>query len=192
MSSELFIIKIYFTDKVNRNCGGGQFLVSVSQRPISRVPDVRVQCARIATTKSQGPNSRVPGSRVPWFQVPDPGSQVLILDYAIRDILLKLLKECDFEVKFPDTMERANITLEHKKNDSLDNQNYKPVSILSIRYCPFSLKFTKRLYLIICLCTVSGKLLPPRKTAPRLGSGFGLGLVLELGSEGNFPRWQLS
>ena len=41
--------------------------------------------------------------------------------------------------------------------------------------------------------TVSGKL-PPRKIAPQSGSGFGLGLVLELGLggaiflAGNFPR----
>ena len=30
----------------------------------------------------------------------------------------------------------------------------------------------------------------PRKIAPRLGSGFGLGLALELGLGGNFPREQ--
>ena len=34
---------------------------------------------------------------------------------------------------------------------------------------------------------VSGKL-PPRKIAPRPWSGFGLGLALELGLGGNFPR----
>ena len=34
---------------------------------------------------------------------------------------------------------------------------------------------------------VSGKL-PPRKIAPRSSSEFGLGLVLELGLRGNFPR----
>ena len=33
---------------------------------------------------------------------------------------------------------------------------------------------------------------PPRKFAPRSGLGFGLGLVLELGSGGNFPRGQFS
>ena len=38
---------------------------------------------------------------------------------------------------------------------------------------------------------VSGQL-PPRKIAPRLGLGFGLSLVLELGSGDNFPRGQLS
>ena len=38
---------------------------------------------------------------------------------------------------------------------------------------------------------VSGKL-PPRKIAPRLGSEFGLGLALELGLGGNFPREQFS
>ena len=39
---------------------------------------------------------------------------------------------------------------------------------------------------------VSGKV-PPRKIAPRLWSEFGLGLALELGLEGNFPRgkWPL-
>lgn len=38
---------------------------------------------------------------------------------------------------------------------------------------------------------VSGQLPPPpRKIAPRLGSGSGLGLFL--GLEGNLPQWQLS
>ena len=37
---------------------------------------------------------------------------------------------------------------------------------------------------------MSGQLLP-RKTAPRLGLGFGLGLVLELGSGGKFLGGQL-
>ena len=38
---------------------------------------------------------------------------------------------------------------------------------------------------------VSGQL-PSKKIARRLGSGFGLGLALELGLGGNFPRGQLS
>ena len=44
----------------------------------------------------------------------------------------------------------------------------------------------------------SGKLLAlnmrngVRKIAPRSGSEFGLGLALELGLGGNFPRWQFS
>ena len=45
-----------------------------------------------------------------------------------------------------------------------------------------------------CVLLVSGQF-PPRKIAPRLGLGFDLGLVLELGSGeggGNFPRGQLS
>ena len=37
---------------------------------------------------------------------------------------------------------------------------------------------------------VSGQSPLPRKIAPRLGLGSGLGLFLGLG--GNFPRWQLS
>ena len=78
------------------------------------------------------------------------------------DILLKLLKECDFTYEkltnrtnnslsgglFPDSLKRANITPVHNKNDPLDKENYKPVS-----YCPYSLKFTKGLYLINCLST---------------------------------------
>ena len=64
------------------------------------------------------------------------------------DIPLKLLKECDFtyekssncinnslsEALFSDSLKRANITLVHKKNDPLDEQNYRPVSILSLLY----------------------------------------------------------
>ena len=43
--------------------------------------------------------------------------------------------------------------------------------------------------LIFIYISVPGKL-PPRKIAPRLG--FGLGLALELGLGGNFPRGQFS
>ena len=62
------------------------------------------------------------------------------------DIPLKLLKECDFtyekltncinnslsEGLFPDSLKRANITPVHKKNDPLDKENYRPVSILPL------------------------------------------------------------
>ena len=62
------------------------------------------------------------------------------------DIPLKLLKECDFtyeklincindwltEWLFPDSLKRANTTPVHKKNNSLDKENYRPVSILSL------------------------------------------------------------
>ena len=63
------------------------------------------------------------------------------------DIPLKLLKECDFTYEkltncinnslsegfFPDSLKRANITPVHKKNDSLDKENYRPLSILPLR-----------------------------------------------------------
>ena len=62
------------------------------------------------------------------------------------DIPLKLLKECDFtyekltncinnslsEGLFPDSLERANVTPVHKKNDPLNKENYRPVSILPL------------------------------------------------------------
>ena len=62
------------------------------------------------------------------------------------DIPLKLLKECDFTYEkltncinnslsegfFPDFLKRANITPVHKKNDPLDKENYRPVSILPL------------------------------------------------------------
>ena len=44
---------------------------------------------------------------------------------------------------------------------------------------------------ILTILTVSGRL-SPRIIAPQLGLGFGLGLVLESGMEGNFLRGQLS
>ena len=60
------------------------------------------------------------------------------------DISLKLLKGCDFtyekltncinnsrsEALFPDSLKRANIIPVHTKNDPLDKENYRPVSIL--------------------------------------------------------------
>ena len=65
---------------------------------------------------------------------------------AGRDTPLKLLKECDFTYEkltncinnslsegfFPDSLKRANITPVHKKNDPLDKENYRPVSILPL------------------------------------------------------------
>ena len=65
---------------------------------------------------------------------------------AGRDTPPKLLKECDFtyekltncinnslsEGLFPDSLKRANITPVHKKNDPLDKENYRPLSILPL------------------------------------------------------------
>ena len=62
------------------------------------------------------------------------------------DIPLKLLKECDFtygkltncmnnslsEGLFPESLKKSNLTPVHKKNDLLDKENYKPVSILPL------------------------------------------------------------
>ena len=64
------------------------------------------------------------------------------------DILLKLLKECDFTYEkltnctnnslsgglFPDSLKRANITPVHNKNDPPDKENYKPVSVLPLHF----------------------------------------------------------
>ena len=93
----LIIIKICFTNNVNTTCGGGQLLVTGSQDPISRVPDVRVPCPRVLVSGSQGSKSqglkvpalkgltlRVSGSRVLGLRVTGPGFQVLILDYALK------------------------------------------------------------------------------------------------------------
>ena len=49
--------------------------------------------------------------------------------------------------------------------------------------------FQNYYYTCIINYSVSGKLLP-RKITPRSGSGFGLGLALELVLGGNFPRGQ--
>ena len=81
---------------------------------------------------------------------------------ADRDTPLKLLKECDFTYEkltncinnslserfFPDFLKRANITPVHKKNDPLDKENYRPVSIL-----PLLSKVYERAILINCLST---------------------------------------
>ena len=62
------------------------------------------------------------------------------------DIPLKLLKECDFtyekltncinnslsEGLLTDSLKRANFSHAHKKNDPLDMENYRPVSILPL------------------------------------------------------------
>ena len=78
------------------------------------------------------------------------------------DISLQLLKECDFtyekltncinstliEGLFPDFLKRANITPVHKKNDPLDKENYRPVSIL-----PLLSKVYETAILINCLST---------------------------------------
>ena len=65
---------------------------------------------------------------------------------ADRDIPLKLLKECGFtyekltnyinnslsEGLFPDSLKKANITPVHKKNNPLDKEKYRSVSILPL------------------------------------------------------------
>ena len=66
MALQLFIIKIYFTNKVSATCVGGQLLVSVSQGLSSRVPGVSVPCPRVASSKSR---VTVLGSQIP---VPGP------------------------------------------------------------------------------------------------------------------------
>ena len=77
--SQLFIVKICFTNKINIMSGGGQLLVSRSQGSISRVPSVRFF---VGSVKLQGPSSRVlepqvQGFQVPGLGVPGPGSQGL-------------------------------------------------------------------------------------------------------------------
>ena len=86
-------LKICFTNKVNKICGGGQLLVTGSQGPTTRVPGVRIPYPRVTSPKAQGPRalslrvwrpgSRVPNPRVSGLRVPGPGFQVLILDYGI-------------------------------------------------------------------------------------------------------------
>ena len=81
-------LKICFTNKVNTICGGGQLLVTGSQGPITRVLVVRISCPRVASPRAQSPSSRVSGSQGLGSQrrrSQGPGSQVLILDYAILD-----------------------------------------------------------------------------------------------------------
>ena len=83
---KLFIIKICFTNKINTICGRDQLLVSGSQGPISRVPNVRFPCPRIQGSDVEVPGSQVPGLRVPGLRVLGPGSLVLILDYALGSL----------------------------------------------------------------------------------------------------------
>ena len=77
-------LKICFTIKVNAVCEGGQWLVTGSQGPITRVPGVRIPCLRTASLKAHGLSSRVSGSQVSGSQglgnqsveSQGPGSQV--------------------------------------------------------------------------------------------------------------------
>ena len=68
--SQLFIVKICFTNEINIISGGGQLLVSESQGSISRVPSVRFF---VGSLKLQGPSSRVPESQDP--RIPGSGSR---------------------------------------------------------------------------------------------------------------------
>ena len=91
---ELFIIKIWFTIKVNLWCGSG-YLESVSQVQFSG--SCSQDCGsqgrnfQVPETHIQGPGCqgskilclRVPGLRSQGPRVPGPSSQVLILDYAL-------------------------------------------------------------------------------------------------------------
>ena len=74
LMSQLFIIKICFTIKVNSICRAG-YLESASQVK-SQGPIVRILGLRVAIPKSQGPISRVLGVRVPCPRNPVPGSWV--------------------------------------------------------------------------------------------------------------------
>ena len=78
---------------------GLRVTISNSQGPISRVLGVRVPCPRVSVRGSWVSGSRVPGSQSPRVRTPKvpglrvrgsrvsgswgPGSQVLILDYAL-------------------------------------------------------------------------------------------------------------
>ena len=72
-------------------------LVTVSQGHITRVPGVRIPCPRVTSPKAQGPSSIDPGSQGPrvlesqvsGLRVPGPGSQVLILNYAVSEAVVR-------------------------------------------------------------------------------------------------------
>ena len=72
-------------------------LVTVSQGHITRVPGVRIPCPRVTSPKAQGPSSidpgsqglGIPGLRVPGLRVPGPGSQVLTLNYAVSEAVVR-------------------------------------------------------------------------------------------------------
>ena len=101
-----FIIKICFTIKVNSICSAGRDTRNLRHKLNSQGTALRILGLSVTSCKSQGPNSRVLGVRVPCLRVPEsrvsvsqvsgsqdpgsqglrvsgPGSQVLILDYAI-------------------------------------------------------------------------------------------------------------
>ena len=71
--SQLFIIKICFTIKVNSICGAGRDTWNLRHKFNSQGPALRILGLRVAISKSQGPISRVLGVRVPRLRV--PGSQ---------------------------------------------------------------------------------------------------------------------
>ena len=119
--SYLFIIKIYFTNKIDTICGGGQLLVSGSQSPISRVPSVRFPCLRIQGSEVTIPKVPVPGSKSPRSRVPGPesqgpGSQVLILDYALKVVAKYLHPLTKNEFSITDTLSFPDLLKNSSKN----------------------------------------------------------------------------
>ena len=67
MPTHTLAIKIFFTYKFNRICGGSQLLVAGSQGLIPRVPGVRVPCPRVVGSQVMGLGSQDPG-----FHASDP------------------------------------------------------------------------------------------------------------------------
>ena len=79
-------LKIYSTNKVNAICGGVSCSSQDPRGPLpgsrvlgSHVPGSQVPRPRFPVPESQGSKSQ--GPRASGLRVPDPGSQVLILDY---------------------------------------------------------------------------------------------------------------
>ena len=96
--SQLFIVKICFTNEINIISGGGQLLVSESQGSISRVPSVRffVESLKLQGPSSRVPESQVPGSQVPGLGVPGPGFQGLWSQ--VSEILGLMYQDPGFQV----------------------------------------------------------------------------------------------
>ena len=70
------------------------------------------------------PTNKVTGGEIPLNVLKQSGFTYVMLRDCINDCLLK--------GSFPDSLKLANITPVHKKDESTDKENYRPVSVLPL------------------------------------------------------------